>query len=85
MITSKAKAEKAVEDCLDEMYRSSVPPITWNEILQKYAGKKDWHMKHRISEEDYTLIKEKYQRKLHKMYHRDLDWMLLDYSPRFQD
>jgi hypothetical protein len=34
MITSKTKAEKAVEDCLDEMYRSSVPPITWAEILK---------------------------------------------------
>jgi predicted nucleic acid-binding protein len=83
MITSEKKAKEVFISCIDEMYRNSVPSITWEEILKKYTGKHDWYLKHKLSEETYMKIKEKYQKKLHKMYHRDLDWFLLDYSPTF--
>jgi len=85
MITNEKKAKEVIVSCLDEMYKNSIPPISWDEILKKYEGKKEcFFSKHKISEEDYMRIKEKYQKKLHKMYHRDLDWMLLDYSPTFK-
>ena len=82
-ITSEKKAKEVIIECLDEMYQASKPPITWEEILKKYQGRKNWFLLHRITEETYMKIKEKHQRRLHKMYHGDLDWMLLDYSPAF--
>ena len=84
MVTlSKEKASKVVEDCLDEMYRNSKPPITWKEILKKYGGKgqTEFYLKHAISEEDYEKIKAKHQKKLHKLYHNSMDMELLNYAP----
>jgi len=80
------KATKVVEECLDEMYQHSKPPISWKEILKKYGGKKhsEFYLKHVISEEDYNKIKAKHQKKLHKMYHRSLDMELLNYAPTFE-
>ena len=85
VITSEEKASKVVEECLDEMYQHSKPPITWKEILKKYGGKgqTEFYLKHAISEEDYNKIKAKHQKKLHKLYHRSLDMELLNYAPTF--
>ncbi|MBE3093609.1 MAG: hypothetical protein IMZ52_01155 [Actinobacteria bacterium] len=79
------KEAKLVEKCLDEMYRKSTPSITWNEILKKYEGKKDWYLLHKIKEADYLRIKEKYKKKLDKGYWSSLEMDLLNYSPTLGD
>lgn len=73
---------------MNEMYKKSEPSVTWKYIMKTYNGdtdEKEWFRKYTISEEDYFKIKEKYRKKLHKMYHNDLDMILLNYSPTFKE
>ena len=79
------KEAKLVEACLDEMYRKSVPSITWKEVKKKYEGKTDWYLLHKIKEADYLRIKEKYMKKLDKGYWNSLEMELLNYSPTFEE
>jgi len=79
-----SKESKIVEKCLDEMYRKSDPPTTWNDIKKKYSGKKTkFYNLHRITIEDYERIKKKYEKKLSPAYRNSLDMELLNYSPKF--
>jgi len=77
------KEEKILEQCLNEMYKKSIPPITWEQIKKKYKGKTDWYTQHKIKENDYLQIKEKYKKKLDKIYWRSFDMELLNYAPTF--
>ncbi len=79
------QAMKIFEDCIDEMYRNSSPPITWKELNKRYRDtKKTFYDKHRITETRYNCIKESYSRQLNNYYQRHLDWFLLDYAPTFK-
>jgi hypothetical protein len=79
---NEQKAIKIIEQCLNEMYKASTPPISWGQIKKKHEGKKvEFFLKHKLTEVDYDKIKEKYKKKLPKLYRRSLDWILLDYSP----
>lgn len=56
---------RAVEECLDEMYRASQPSISWHEILEKckngeYPKDEPVVYKHYLSEELLNDIKERY-------------------------
>ena len=76
------KEEKVVIDCLNEMYKASDPPITWKQILRDYSNTDiQFCQLHKIKEEDYTRIKEKYKKKLPKAYHKSLEMDLLNYAP----
>ena len=69
-------------DCLDVMYKASIPPIFWKEVVKKYSKTNiQFFLKHKISEKEYGRIKSKYVKKFGKGYKRDLEWMLLDYAP----
>lgn len=77
------KAQELGEACLDEMYKASDPPTTWAKIKKKYTGTKtQFFLKHEITLKDYERIKSKYAKRMGS-YARDLDWLLLDYSPKF--
>jgi 2-polyprenyl-3-methyl-5-hydroxy-6-metoxy-1,4-benzoquinol methylase len=80
------KEAKLVEKCLDEMYRKSKPSITWNKIKKKYwdTGIQFCHL-HKIKEDDYEMIKEKYKKKMNKGYWKSLEMELLNYSPTFEE
>ena len=78
-------ALKIFESCVNEMYLSSSPPISWEAIKKKYGGKKTtFYDKHFISEDVYNKIKEKYERMLDLYYRRKLSWFLLDFAPSFR-
>jgi transcription-repair coupling factor (superfamily II helicase) len=80
------KEEKIVRDCLDEMYKASNPPITWKQIVEKYSDTGIQFCRlHKIKEEDYTRIKEKYKKKLSKGYHKSLEMELLNFAPTSED
>lgn len=79
------KAIKIMEDCLNEMYLNSTPPITWKEVKDKYVGVDDWYWKHELCEKKYVEIKDKYRKKLSSLYKSSLDWALLDFAPKFKD
>lgn len=85
-LLSKEKATKLGEACLNEMYKKSEPPITWTQVKKKYGGKKiEFFLKHELSMKDYDKIKAKYVKKMGKFWARQLDWLLLDYAPKFRD
>jgi len=78
-------ALKIFESCVNEMYMSSSPPISWESIKKKYEGKKKtFYDKHVIDKEVYERISEKYMKKLDTYYKRRLSWFLLDYAPSFR-
>ena len=84
MYVSKIKAARIIRACLNDMYRASDPPISWDECEKKYDGVENWFLKHEISEEKYGEIREVYLKQLPKMYHHALGWELLNYAPRFK-
>jgi len=79
------KALKIFDECMDELYKASIPPITWKEIQNKYADQErsEFYMKHCIDEKLYDKITKKYKSKLNIYYNRQLSWFLLDYAPTF--
>jgi hypothetical protein len=79
------KAKQIFIQCIDELYRNSNPSISWEEIEETYADKprSEFYMKHKINEDLYDKIVEKYKKKLPLFYRRQLSWFLLDYSPTF--
>jgi len=81
---NEKKAAELIRSCLDEMYKASIPPITWEQCEKKYKNTENWFWKHAISSEDYTRIKNKYRKKLSRVYHMTLDMELLNYSPRLK-
>jgi len=83
MYMSETKALKIFESCLNELYLNSDPPISWEKVGRKYGDKprSEFYMKHKISEEKYEKIVEKYKKKLTPYYRRQLSWTLLDYAP----
>jgi hypothetical protein len=77
--------EKIIIECLDEMYRASKPPITWNQIIEKYSDTGiPFYNLHKITEENYIRIKKKYKEKLGRGLHISLEMELLDYAPAFE-
>jgi len=80
-MVSKKKAVELLNACLDEMYRASTPPITWEECQTEYKNVDEWYMKHVISTEDYTRIHDKYVKQLGRRWSGDLEMTLLSYSP----
>ncbi len=84
MITEK-KALEIGQECLNEMYKASTPPITWKQVIKKYAKTNTrFFLKHKISEKDYSRIKSKYLKKIGKYWANDLGWLLLDFSPTLE-
>jgi len=78
-------ALKIFESCVNEMYLSSSPPISWETIKKKYGGKKTtFYDKHFIDKEVYEKISEKYMKKLDAYYKRKLSWFLSEYAPSFR-
>lgn len=74
-MTRKYILERAVEECLDEMYRKSQPSITWEEVLKghkegKYSENNTVIDQHYLSQDEYTDIKERYMH----MYNIHNDW-----------
>ena len=85
MITQE-KALKLGESCLNEMYKASVPPISWKDVKKKYGGTKtEFFLNYELSEKDYDRIKAKYAKKMGKFWSRQLEYLLLDYAPKFRD
>ena len=84
-MTRKCILERAVEECLDEMYRKSQPSITWEEVLKgheegKYSENNTVIDQHYLSQDEYTDIKERYMH----MYNIHNDWkdnadLMIDY------
>ena len=86
MLMNEVQAIKMIEKCLDEMYKKATPPTTWKKIKDTYSDKKiEFYLLHAIAEKDYLRIKEKYQKKLDKIWHGDLDMLLLSYSPTIKE
>ena len=82
---TKTKTTKLIEQCLNEMYKTSKPSITWAGVKKKYGGKKvEFFLKHKIREKDYERIREKYEKMLGSR-KRGLAWVLLDYSPTIEE
>jgi len=86
------KALEIFEECVNEMYENSTPPITWNDVQSKAIEFEPNKFtiqgeirKHKLSEEKYDEIKAKYEKKLDTYYRRQLAWFLLDYSPTFKE
>ena len=77
----KKKVAKLTEQCLDELYRNSEPPITWKEVNEKYSGKDLWWRNHKIVEATYTKIVDKYARQIPKAYLNSFYMELLNYAP----
>jgi hypothetical protein len=85
-ITSRKKAEQLMDDCLDELYRSSEPPITWADFRAKYGGVKvEGYKLHTIPKSKYVEIVERYRNRLHRMWHVPFDLALLGISPTVVD
>jgi hypothetical protein len=82
---SRKKATEIVYKCLDEMYKSSDPPISFKECEEKYVGVERWYELHRIDVESYEKIHKKYKKMLPKIYHNSLAMELLNYAPRFKE
>jgi len=79
------EALKIFESCVNEMYKNSTPPTTWEDIKERYGGTgMAFVNKHSLSEQDYDRIKDKYVVKLNIFYRRQLNWFLLDYAPSFK-
>jgi len=82
---SEKKALQIFIECIDEMYKNSSPPISWDTIQKKYGKTKiPFYENHSITEKKYDEIKNKYYKKLDTFYRRKLDWFLLDYAPKFK-
>lgn len=64
--------EKAIIDCLDEMYRRSQPSITWEEIQKQVKEDRDRHIwrEHYLPQWLYKNIQNKYVR----MYRLQEEW-----------
>lgn len=76
------KALEIFEECVDELYKHSYPPVSWKEIKRIYSGKDEpFFSRHEIHEDKYKKIKEKYYKKLSRYYRYKLDLFLLDYAP----
>lgn len=86
MYMTNSKALKIFEACINELYMNSEPPITWQEINEKYSGdeRSSFYMKHCISQKLYDEITSKYKKQLPEYYKRQLSWYLLDYAPTFK-
>ena len=70
--TRRDMVERAMNECLDEMYRSSQPRITWKEVINLYnenPNRRIWQ-EHYLPQWLYTEILERYL----KMYRIDNDW-----------
>lgn len=81
---NEKKAIEIMKKCLDEMYKASDPPISWEEIEKKYEGVDNWFWKHEIEERKYEEIRDKYKKQLPPKYRRTLEWELLNYAPKFK-
>jgi hypothetical protein len=80
------QATKIFEQCIDEMYRNSEPSNTWKAITDFFGGTEmTFYDKHKISEELYNKIREKYMKKLTRYYQRKLEYFLLSYSPTIRE
>ncbi|GAI15662.1 unnamed protein product [marine sediment metagenome] len=82
---NKKNVVELFNECMDELYRASDPPITWQEILDKYIGDKErteFYMHHKITAENYTKITNKYRKKIPPLYRNSFAMFLLNYSPR---
>lgn len=82
MSMSKEKVIRLFNECMNELYMNSTPSITWNEIKEQYkdSDRRFWE-EHYLNESRYDEIVESYRKKIPKMYHFDLDFFLLNYSP----
>jgi hypothetical protein len=79
---SKSKVVELFNACMDELYKASEPSISWVDLQKKYSGKNvSFYLDYHISEDKYNEIVDKYHKLIHKMYHNDLSWFLLDYAP----
>ena len=81
---NEEQLKKTIIACLDEMYRSSEPPITWEEVEESYYGAEEWYMNHRISLQKYDDIRRKYEKLIPEHQHRYLHFELLNYAPAFK-
>ena len=77
--------ERAIKECLNEMYQKSQPSITWDEIVEKYeSGEYDENTKvyekHYLPSEECKEIEEKYIQayRIHNEWDEDAD-LMIDY------
>lgn len=75
--------DKAIHDCLNEMYKKSQPNTTWDEIIQKFeSGEYDKNVKvyelHYLPYVEYKEIEEKYIQayRIHNEWKEDADLMI---------
>ena len=83
---SKEKLLKICEECLDEMYRHSTPPITWKEYLERYGNTNiQGFTKHSLSMKEYDKIYSKYIKKVPKYHRSQFAITIMNYAPTFPD
>jgi len=81
-MTSKKRLLELYEKCLDEMYKESVPSITWEQYKEKYGGTDIQGFKyHYLSNERFKEIGDKYLKKINKKDRPSFMMSLVDLSP----
>jgi len=81
-MNTEQKALKYAESALNEMYKKSVPSITWKQFKNKYSGTGILgYEKHYLDKNICLKIWNKWEKKCPKRYKSGFGLMLLDYSP----
>ena len=76
------QALKIAEQCLDEMYTKSNPPISWKEYVKKYSNTKtEGYKQHALDVGECDKIWEKYENKIKAPYRSAFNMYILNYSP----
>ena len=97
---SREKLERLTIELLHELYMASEPPLNFKGMvadlksknpLRRWAAKwkcrKQWYLRHRLSEEDTLRIEKEFKRK-HKLTEYEMSRFstdLLNYAPTFEE
>ena len=81
------KAMVLFEECMNELYLASDPPVSWHDVKEKYSGKdrSDFYLMHRIKSSVYDSIVSRYNKLMTPYYRRQFAWYLLDFAPTSED
>mgnify|MGYP000432703302 CR=1 FL=1 len=69
--------------CLDELYKNSNPPISWEALEEQYGGTPiNFYEVHTIPHEKYQEIVDKHKQDMRQWEAKRLNFALLNYGPR---
>ena len=77
---NKEKYQKIYEECLNELYLNSEPPISWKDYRIRYWNTKtQGFLNHYLPEDKCEKIMKKYRKRLPE--YDSLAWLILDLGP----